>query len=126
MAFGPGDGVMGVERSLTGRAWQARPADERTALALCQKLGAPEIIGRVLAGRGVGPEEAVSFLNPTLRDLLPDPGHLRDMEVAVARLRTAIEGRERIAIFGDYDVDGATSAALLSRYFEELGVSVDD
>lgn len=125
MAFGPGDGVMGVERSLTGRAWQARPADERTALALCQKLGAPEIIGRVLAGRGVGPEEAVSFLNPTLRDLLPDPGHLRDMEVAVARLRTAIEGRERIAIFGDYDVDGATSAALLSRYFAALGVSVD-
>ena len=66
-------GLLGVETSLRGRRWEMRGGDERLALALSQRLGLPEILGRVLAGRGVGLEEAEGFLNPTLRDLLPDP-----------------------------------------------------
>ena len=80
----------------------------------------PELVGRVLAARGIAAEEAPDYLDPTLRRLLPDPLHLRDMETAIARLAGALEAGEKIAVFGDYDVDGATSAALLSRFFEAV------
>ena len=112
---------LGVERSSTGRRWRARAGDERAGLAIAQRLGLPEIVGRLLAGRGVGPEEAESFLNPTLRQLLPDPARLCDMEVAAERLARATMAGEAIAVFGDYDVDGATSAALLARFFAAAG-----
>jgi single-stranded-DNA-specific exonuclease len=112
---------LGVERSLSGRRWLARQGDERQALALAQRLGLPEVVGRVLASRGVGLDEAETFLNPTLRDLLPDPGHLKGMDVAVARLVKAIQNGETIGIFGDYDVDGATSSALLSNAISDMG-----
>jgi len=112
---------LGVEHSLGGRRWQVRSGDERQALALAQRLGLPEIVGRVLASRGIGLDEAEGFLNPTLRDLLPDPGHLKDMDRAVVRLVTAMEGGETIGIFGDYDVDGATSSALLANVIEACG-----
>lgn len=112
---------LGVERSLSGRRWLARPGDERLAQALSQRLGLPELVGRVLASRGVGLDEAERFLNPTLRDLLPDPGHLKGMESAVERLVRAVTGAETIGIFGDYDVDGATSSALLRNAFAEMG-----
>ena len=115
------DTVLGVERSLTGKRWEARLADLRLAQALCQQLDVPELVGRVLAGRGVAPEAAELFLKPTLRDQLPDPSHLLDLDNAVARLETAIRGRETVAVFGDYDVDGATSAALLQRFFRAIG-----
>ena len=113
--------VLGVEHSLSGRSWRARSGDARAGLALAQRFGFPEIVGRLLAGRGVGEEECERFLAPTLRDLLPDPSHLRDMDRAVARLGDAIRDGETIAIFGDYDVDGATSAALLKRFFAAVG-----
>src|SRR5689334_6176170 len=109
-----GAAFLGVERSFCGRRWRQREADDRVALALTQRLGLPEILGRVLAARGVGVEQAESFLEPRLRDLLPDPSHLKDMDAAVARLVAAIRAGEPVAVFGDYDVDGATSAALLS------------
>lgn len=112
---------LGVERSLSGRRWLARPGDERLALALAQRLGLPELVGRVLASRGVGLDEAEGFLNPTLRDLLPDPGHLLGMERAVARLVAAVTGGETIGVFGDYDVDGATSSALLRNALADMG-----
>ncbi|WP_096703596.1 single-stranded-DNA-specific exonuclease RecJ [Magnetospirillum sp. 15-1] len=112
---------LGVERSLSGRRWLARPGDERLALTLAQRLGLPELVGRVLASRGVGLDEAESFLNPTLRDLLPDPGHLKGMERAVERLVAAVTGGETIGIFGDYDVDGATSSALLRNALADMG-----
>ncbi|MGQ0664183.1 MAG: single-stranded-DNA-specific exonuclease RecJ [Pseudomonadota bacterium] len=112
---------LGVERSLTGRRWRARLADERAALALAQRLGCPEIVARVLAGRGVGADEAPAFLDPRLRDQLPDPSHLKDMDKAAHRLARALSGGETIAVFGDYDVDGATSAALLHRFFTAAG-----
>jgi single-stranded-DNA-specific exonuclease len=108
--------VLGVERSLTGRRWVSRLADERVALALAQRLGVPEIVGRVLSARGVTFDEAERFLNPTLRDLLPEPLHLKGMVEAVERLSMAVVQGERIAVFGDYDVDGAASAALLLRF----------
>lgn len=113
--------VLGVERSLTGRRWLRREGDERTALALAQRLGLPEIVGRVLAGRGVGLDDAETFLNPTLKALLPDPHRFKDMEAACDRLAAAVMAGEKIAIFGDYDVDGATSAALLWRFLAAVG-----
>jgi single-stranded-DNA-specific exonuclease len=116
---------LGVERSLTGKRWEERLADSRQALALAQQLSLPEIVGRVLAARGVAAEEAERFLNPTLRAYLPDPSSFRDMDRAAARLLRAIEGGEKVAVFGDYDVDGATSAAVLSRFFAALGLPLE-
>jgi single-stranded-DNA-specific exonuclease len=113
--------LLGVEHSITGRRWIQRPADERGALAISQQLGVPDIVGRILSARGIPPEGADSFLEPRLRDLLPDPSHLKDMDAAVARLVRAVRGGELIAVFGDYDVDGATSAALLLRFFAAAG-----
>jgi single-stranded-DNA-specific exonuclease len=107
---------LGVERSITGRRWDPRPGDERIALAMSQRLGLPEIVGRVMAARGVGLDDAQGYLNPTIRDLLPDPSILKDMDVAAERLAGAVMGGEKVAVFGDYDVDGATSSALLTRF----------
>ncbi|MGF1628284.1 MAG: single-stranded-DNA-specific exonuclease RecJ [Kiloniellaceae bacterium] len=116
---------LGVERSLTGKRWEERLADGRQALALSQQLGLPEVIGRVLAARGVGVDEAERFLSPTLRDFLPDPSVFQDMDRAAARLRSAIETGEKIAVFGDYDVDGATAAAVLARFFAAIGITLE-
>jgi single-stranded-DNA-specific exonuclease len=115
------EAVLGVERSLAGRRWRARGGDDRAGLALAQRFALPEIVGRLLAARGVGFDEAERFLAPTLRDALPDPSHLKDMDKAVARLVAAITHGEQIAVFGDYDVDGATSSALLRRFFDAIG-----
>src|SRR5579863_6832332 len=117
------DCILGVEHSLSGRAWRARGGDARSGLALAQRFGFAEIVGRLLACRGIGEEECERFLAPTLRDCLPDPSHLKDMDRAVARLADAIRNRETIAIFGDYDVDGATSSALLKRFLATVGAS---
>jgi single-stranded-DNA-specific exonuclease len=114
-------GVLGVERSLTGKRWLMRLADERAALTLAQRLGVAEVVGRVLAGRGVGLDQADAFFDPTLRQLLPDPSRLKDMDAGAERLARAIVEGERIAVFGDYDVDGATSAALLARFLSATG-----
>ncbi|MGB0696749.1 MAG: single-stranded-DNA-specific exonuclease RecJ [Rhodospirillaceae bacterium] len=116
------DAFLGVVQSCAGRRWRLRPAQDRHAAAISQRLGLPDVIGRVLAARGVAIEDADGFLNPTLRTALPDPSHLLDMDKAVDRLVTAIEAGEGIAIFGDYDVDGATSTALLCRFFRALGI----
>lgn len=91
--------------------------------AISRETGAPEIVGRVLALRGVAPEGAASFLDPTLKALLPDPSSLRDMDRAAARLVRAVQKRERAAIFGDYDVDGGASAALLVCWLRDLGLA---
>ncbi|NIA67077.1 single-stranded-DNA-specific exonuclease RecJ [Pelagibius litoralis] len=116
---------LGVERSLTGKRWEERLGEARHGLALAQQLGLPEIVGRVLAARGVAPEEAERFLSPTLRDYLPDPSGFADMERAAARLAKAIGDGEKVAVFGDYDVDGATSSALLWRFFAALGIDLE-
>ncbi len=121
-ARAPRDCFLGVERSLLGNRWERRGGEDRLALALAQRFSLPEIVGRVLAARGVGLEAAEDYLSPTLRRLLPDPGGLRDMGRAVACLEAAIRAGRRIALFGDYDVDGATSAALLTRFLKSAGV----
>ena len=113
-----------VDNSFSGLDWRPRLDDDRQALVLAQKLDLPEILGRALAGRGVGVEDAEIFLNPSLKRQLPDPRHLKDMGTAAARIADAVEGGEGIAIFGDYDVDGATSSALLTRFFRSLGAPV--
>jgi single-stranded-DNA-specific exonuclease len=112
---------LGVERSVCGRRWRLRAADVSEGQAIAARLALPEIVGRLLAQRGIDHDEAPGFLAPRLRDQLPDPSHLRDMEVAAARLVHAVREGETIAVFGDYDVDGATSAALLVRFFAAVG-----
>jgi single-stranded-DNA-specific exonuclease len=88
---------------------------------MAQRTGLPRPLCQTLARLGVPTEDAASYLEPTLRDLLPDPHDLRDMEPAAARLLTAVKQRQRIAIFADYDVDGGTSAALLLDWLRQLG-----
>lgn len=112
-----------VENSFTGRAWRARldAAGEARALAITQISGQDDLMARVLAGRGVGVDDVDRFLEPTLRDLMPDPFTLAGMAAATERLLRAVQRGEKIAIFGDYDVDGAASAACLSEYLEALG-----
>jgi single-stranded-DNA-specific exonuclease len=112
---------LGVERSLGGRRWLSRVTDDALALALAQALEVPDVVGRVLAARNVRLDDAETYLNPTLRATMPDPSRLRDMDRAVARLADALSRDEPIAVFGDYDVDGATASALLRLYLEAVG-----
>ena len=113
---------LGVETSLTGRRWTGPGIEtERAAEALAQATALPRPICQVLARRGVAPEAAEAFLTPQLRDLLPDPRSLRDMERAAERVLAAVSSRQRIAIFADYDVDGGSSAALLVSWLRSLG-----
>ncbi|HEX8166354.1 MAG TPA: single-stranded-DNA-specific exonuclease RecJ [Beijerinckiaceae bacterium] len=91
------------------------------ATAIAQAHGVPHVLARVLAGRGVGVHEVPGFLAPKLRDLMPDPHQLRDMQAAAERLADAVMARETVAIFGDYDVDGAASAALLADFLRAAG-----
>ena len=109
---------------ISGRPWRFRPHDAALALALSQRLGLPEMLGRVLAGRGIGLGDAEAFLSPKLRHWLPDPSHLLDLDKAAARLADAVAAREPIGLIGDYDVDGATATALVARYLRALGVPV--
>ncbi|MFN4088642.1 MAG: single-stranded-DNA-specific exonuclease RecJ [Alphaproteobacteria bacterium] len=118
-----GPAFLGVERSLTGRRWRARPCDERIAAALAQRLGAPDIVGRVMAARHVALDAAEEFLAPRLRDLLPDPSRLRDMDAAAGRIAAAVERGQSVALFGDYDVDGAASVALMHRFLAAAGLT---
>ncbi|SMX43978.1 single-stranded-DNA-specific exonuclease RecJ [Maliponia aquimaris] len=113
---------LGVESSLTGRRWVGPGADEaRLAEALVQRTGLPHALCAVLARLDVAPEEVEGYLEPKLRALLPDPRGLKDMERAAARFLQAVQRRERIAIFADYDVDGGASAALLIDWLRLMG-----
>lgn len=114
--------LLGVSQSAKGYGWRLREACERTSLTIAQRFDLPEILARVVCGRGIGTDEAEDFLKPTLKQLLPDPFHLKDMQIAAERLSQAVVQGETVAIFGDYDVDGATSTALLVRYLQALGV----
>jgi single-stranded-DNA-specific exonuclease len=114
---------LGVESSATGRAWRDR-LDERgaaRALAIAQRHDLPELLARILAGRNVEADAVEAFLDPTVKHSMPDPHVLTAMKEAAERIADAVTGGECIAIFGDYDVDGATSAALLARYLRQCG-----
>ena len=121
------DFFLNVERSVTGRAWVDRLDAQaaRMAGAITQQTGLSEIQARIVAARGIVAEEAESYLNPAIRDLMPDPSTLTDMDALADRLARAIAKGESIALFGDYDVDGATSCALMTRYLRAFGLEAD-
>ncbi|MBL1406674.1 MAG: single-stranded-DNA-specific exonuclease RecJ [Hyphomicrobiales bacterium] len=114
-----------VEVSLKGKRWVDRLSDNdrNQALAIAQETGMPELLARVLCGRGVAKDNAEQFLNPNLKDLMPDPSTMTDMDKAVDVLVSSIIAKDRVAIFGDYDVDGASSSALLSRFLTALDIT---
>ncbi|MCD7060848.1 single-stranded-DNA-specific exonuclease RecJ [Pelagibacterium xiamenense] len=116
---------LNVARSVTGRTWVDRldAAAVRMAAAIGQQTELSEILARVVAGRGITVEAAEGFITPTLRDLMPDPSTLANMDALAERLADAIEAGEKVALFGDYDVDGACSVALMLRYLRGFGLS---
>ena len=122
MADGAGEvGFLGVRRSLTGRTWRRRPADEAVVRDHQLRHDLAEPLARALASRGIGPEGAVDFLSPTLKAQFPDPSSFQDMDLAASILVDAVERERPLAVFADYDVDGASSAAQLVRWFRAMG-----
>jgi single-stranded-DNA-specific exonuclease len=115
--------LLGVERSVRGNRWVERldPSRALAATAIAQAHGLPELLGRVLAARGAEPHTASRHLDPSLRTLMPDPGLLQDMDNAAERFAAAIRTGEPVAVFGDYDVDGAASVALIERFLRAHG-----
>jgi len=112
--------------SISGKIWELTCVSSQQVEALVQKCHISEILATILVGRGVhNSEEAWNYLDPKLKKMLPDPYLLKDMDKAVERIVRAIQNKEQITIFGDYDVDGATSSALLKRFFRHFGIEVD-
>ncbi|ACI52246.1 single-stranded-DNA-specific exonuclease RecJ [Gluconacetobacter diazotrophicus PA1 5] len=121
--------VLGVAASLGGRRWLWRDpvladAGGRVGLMIAQQAGVSDIVGQMLAARGLDGRSAATFLDPTLRALMPDPSALRDMDPAAERLADAVRRGETVAVFGDYDVDGACAAALVTQLLRDLGCPV--
>jgi len=122
MADGSGPAAfLGVSRSLSGRAWRQRPADLQTVRDLALRLDLSEPMARALAARGINIDTAKDYLEPTLKALFPDPSTFTDMDKAVAVLLDALQADLRVVVFADYDVDGASSAAQLIRWFRAMG-----
>ena len=115
---------LGVERSLTGRTWRLRPAEASTVRGHQLRLGFDEGLARALASRGVGEAQAQDYLNPTLKALFPDPSSFLGMDAAASAIVNAVAAGRRCVVFADYDVDGATSGALLVRWFRALGAEL--
>ena len=116
--------VLGVESSLTSQFWAAREAVPETVEAIARAANVPEVVARLLAVRHVAPENVSFFLAPSFRNHLPDPYILRDMEKAAERIAKAVINGEKIGVFGDYDVDGATSSAVMVQFLKMLGADV--
>ena len=107
---------------MTKKRWKVLPPDPGAQSALCARLGIRPLTAQLLINRGLAePDRASSFLKPDINHL-HDPFLLKDMDRAVERIVSAIAKREKIAVYGDYDVDGTTSAAMLHLFFRELGV----
>lgn len=113
--------VLDVQKSVLGKKWAFAGGDERLAQGISQSFGLPEILGRLLVARGIQFDDVDGFLNPSIKTQLPNPSILKDMDRAAARIADAIMGGQKVAVFGDYDVDGATSSALLKRFFKSVG-----
>jgi len=120
--FGPA--FLGVSRSLSGRAWRQRPAEAGLIRAHMQALNLEEPLARALAARGVKADQGADFLTPTLKALFPDPSSFMDMDAAAEAILDALQERASIHVFADYDVDGASSAALLVRWFRAMGADL--
>lgn len=125
-----GSPFLGVERSAGGRRWRLAEVDEALVRRLMPVAAGSDLVARLLAGRGVTPESAQSYLAPTLRELFPDPSNFADMDKAAGLILDAILEDKRVCVFADYDVDGGTSSAILAKYFRawgrELGLYVPD
>ncbi|MBS0277347.1 MAG: single-stranded-DNA-specific exonuclease RecJ [Proteobacteria bacterium] len=113
--------AFGVSRSFSGRRWRLREVADAQARALALAGNISDALARILAGRDVQAEHLEDILNPTLKRLLPEPFSLKDMERAVTRVRAALDASEKIAVYGDYDVDGSSASALLSSFLTTLG-----
>ncbi len=120
-AIAPSPHAFGVAESFSGRRWRFQPADAEVARSLSRSQNLSPLLCSLLLARGIAAADVADYLNPTLKRLLPEPLLLADMYKAVERARAAIERRETIAIFGDYDVDGSCSAALLCEFLTGLG-----
>ncbi|MEC7140139.1 MAG: DHH family phosphoesterase, partial [Pseudomonadota bacterium] len=118
------DAFLGVHSSVTGNRWVSRKASDEVATEIASRTGLPAPVARALASRSVDPERVQHFLEPRLRDVLPDPSHLLDMDTAIECTMAAILTEESVALFADFDVDGATSSALVRRFFRALGQEV--
>lgn len=120
----PGRAVLGVMRSVNDNTWRERlsQAEALNAMTIAQRQNLPDVLARVMAARGVQPDDAGLFLAPSLKTLMPDPSTLVAMDKAVDRVADAVQSGTKIAIFGDYDVDGATSTAVLAKYLRWLGL----
>jgi single-stranded-DNA-specific exonuclease len=114
-------GYLGVTRSLSGRLWRERPADAELVRRHQLALGLSEPLARALASRGVADGGGETYLNPTLKAQFPDPSSFTDMDRAAEILVDALQRRRPMVVFADYDVDGASSAAQLVRWFRALG-----
>ena len=110
--------------SYTDSKWQVKTFDERQAELISQKFEVSNLIAKLFSIRNISIDDIASYLNPTLKDNMPDPNILMDMEKACERILVALKNNEKIAIFGDYDVDGSTSTSCLIKYFNLLGVEV--
>lgn len=125
MADAPrGEAFLGVERSLTGRAWRWRPAEDAVTRHHQTRHGLSEPLARAAASRGVGVEAIADYLTPTLKAQFPDPSSFADMDKAAAILVDALEARRPMTVFADYDVDGASSAAQIVRWFRAMGLEL--
>ncbi|MEL7492277.1 MAG: single-stranded-DNA-specific exonuclease RecJ, partial [Pseudomonadota bacterium] len=122
--------LFNVQRSLTGRFWTLGAHDDQLVRKLASVVGGDDLLGRLLAGRAVEPDDVKAYLNPTLRQTFPDPSSFADMDKAAGLVMDAIEAKKPVTVFADYDVDGGTSSALLARYFrawgQDLGLYVPD
>jgi len=120
----PSSYCLDVSKSLLGRAWELADCDQEAVNMIIRSHDLSEILARILVTKGHNKDSIDQFLNPTLKSLMPDPFNLADMETAIERLIKSIDCNEKICIFGDYDVDGATSVAVLTRFFRSIGVDV--
>jgi len=114
-----------LKTSILGKNWQPKYCDERAVIAIAQHYSISEVLAKILVIRQIHHDEIENFLVPKIKNILPNPFELSDMKIAVDKVIEAIQSKQKITIFGDYDVDGATSSALLKRYFREIGIEVD-
>ncbi|MFR7963217.1 MAG: single-stranded-DNA-specific exonuclease RecJ [Alphaproteobacteria bacterium] len=110
------------KKSLGGNIWKAVPVDERRAELIAQRFALPLSVARIIASRGIPVDDVANFINPKLQNLMPDPFCMKDMEKAAKRIAEAIVKKQKVAIIGDYDVDGATSSSVLRLYLESVGI----
>ena len=113
-----------VMQTASGARWINRPASKLDVASIVANAKVDELLARILASRGVAPDEAIRYLNPKLREMLPDPFVLRDMDKAIALIADTILAGKGIGVFGDYDVDGTSAASILKLYFDEIGVDL--